>query len=535
MSHDNSTLLILLKDKLKKGLYVEIENIIKTNSKLLENEKILFIYGLSLLQVKKFSAAQIIFEKIISLNERNIEAYFQLGLCLRAQKKFDQAINLLSRSIKIENNKIILLLLSNLYRDLGDFTNASIIINSCIRLFPNFDEAKLLLANIYTDQGKFDEAKKSIDEQIKKNDHEALISYIYILMEEGNYSLAINEIEKIPHLRDSNPRLEYFLSIILLSRFQFEKGWGHYEARFKLNRSNLSRQVMNAITRPRWDRKQPYKKILIWGEQGIGDQIIFSNFIDVIDGKFEKIILCVTEKLIPFFQAIYPSMEVNSIKNIPQIKDFDFHIPISSLGLYFQEEISKKKILNKNLFSNLKYNQLAIKNLKKIPPKIKKIRIGLSWISNSGITKNKKSIKLKLFEDFFSLNDVEFINLQYTDEYKDITQLENEINRKIFIDHDIDCFDNILELAILMQSCDLIITVSNSNAHIAGKIGVKTFILLPHHAGPLWYWHNNNQEGQNFWYSSIKTFHQDKNLEWKGAINKAKEELTTFISNRNKI
>ena len=198
MSHDNSTLLILLKDKLKKGLYVEIENIIKTNSKLLENEKILFIYGLSLLQVKKFSAAQIIFEKIISLNERNIEAYFQLGLCLRAQKKFDQAINLLSRSIKIENNKIILLLLSNLYRDLGDFTNASIIINSCIRLFPNFDEAKLLLANIYTDQGKFDEAKKSIDEQIKKNDHEALISYIYILMEEGNYSLAINEIEKYP-------------------------------------------------------------------------------------------------------------------------------------------------------------------------------------------------------------------------------------------------------------------------------------------------------------------------------------------------
>ena len=529
MSHDNSKLLILLKDKLKKGLYFEIENIVKNNSKLLDNEEILFLYGLSLLQIKKISAAQIVFEKLISLNERNIEAYFQLGLCLRAQKKFDQAITLLSKSIIIKNNKIILLLLANLYRDQGDFTNAIIIINSCIKLFPDFNNAKLLLSLIYTDQGKFDEAKNSINELIKKNNQDALINYTYILMEQGSFDFAKNVIEKLLHLRNTNPFVRFNLAIIQLSQYQFVEGWNNYEIRFDLNNFTLSKQILNTIARPRWDRSKPYKKVLIWGEQGIGDQILFSNFIDVIDGKFEKIILCVTQKLIPFFQAIYPSVEVNSIKNIHQIKDFDYHIPIASLGLYFQEEISKKKFVNKNFFTNLKNNYSIIKNLKKIPPKNNKVRIGLSWISNSGITKNKKSIKLKLFKDFFSLDNFEFINLQYTDETIEITQLEKEMNKKIFIDHDIDCFDNILELAILMQSCDLIITVSNSTAHIAGKLGVKTFILLPHYAGQFWYWHNNNQEGQNFWYSSIKTFRQDKNLEWKGAINKVKKELINFI------
>ena len=123
----------------------------------------------------------------------------------------------------------------------------------------------------------------------------------------------------------------------------------------------------------------------------------------------------------------------------------------------------------------------------------KKLRCGISWLSDSGLTKQKKSINLNLLTNIFQLNDVEFINLQYTDESKSILKLENELNKKIFFEHDIDCFDDISGLATLIKSCDLIVTVSNSNAHIAGRLGVITCLLLPQHAGTFWYWHDDNK------------------------------------------
>ena len=45
--------------------------------------------------------------------------------------------------------------------------------------------------------------------------------------------------------------------------------------------------------------------------------------------------------------------------------------------------------------------------------------------------------------------------------------------------NDIDYFNDILSVASIVNACDLIITCSNLNAHIAGALGKKTFLLLP--------------------------------------------------------
>ena len=137
---------------------------------------------------------------------------------------------------------------------------------------------------------------------------------------------------------------------------------------------------------------------------------------------------------------------------------------------------------------------------------------------------NKKSLDLKFFRDILSNDDYEFVNLQYTDQLNEIDQLEEQLNKKIFIGHNIDCFNDMVGLLNLMKSCDCIISVSNSTTHLAGRFGIKTILLLPYRSGNLWYWYNS-KNNYSSWYPSIKLLRQKKDLNWESVLSDLKEEI----------
>ena len=76
-------------------------------------------------------------------------------------------------------------------------------------------------------------------------------------------------------------------------------------------------------------------------------------------------------------------------------------------------------------------------------------------------------------------------------------------------------------MAALANQCDYIVTTSNVTAHIAGSIGIKTYVLIPHGHGKLWYWFSNDENC--IWYPSITLIHQKKDKSWKDEIIKIKE------------
>ena len=136
---------------------------------------------------------------------------------------------------------------------------------------------------------------------------------------------------------------------------------------------------------------------------------------------------------------------------------------------YFFKSILKKIVLkNQRLFWE-----------ENLPKKIKKIRCGISWKSTNKLTSHKKSVELKRLKKLFNIEHFEFVNLQYSDERDEIEDLEYNLKKKIFVNHQIDAFNDIDGVASLINTCDLIISVSNSNVHIAGKLGKKFFYFYP--------------------------------------------------------
>jgi ADP-heptose:LPS heptosyltransferase len=123
-----------------------------------------------------------------------------------------------------------------------------------------------------------------------------------------------------------------------------------------------------------------------------------------------------------------------------------------------------------------------------------------------------------LKNDYFN-----FIDLQYNDTVDERKTFFNNHNLDIFKFNEIDSFNDLESMFALMQNCDLVITVSNSIAHMAGAVGKKTFVLTPFGPGKFWYWVNH--DNHNLWYKNLKCFYQAQQNDWALPIDKIKEEM----------
>ena len=133
-----------------------------------------------------------------------------------------------------------------------------------------------------------------------------------------------------------------------------------------------------------------------------------------------------------------------------------------------------------------------------------------------------KSINLMNLMPIFKLNDSIFLDLEYKDSELDKNIFYKETGIKIHKIKDIDYFNDILAVSSIINSCDLIITCSNVNAHIAGALGKKTYLLLPLGKGRLLNWGSENET--SIWYPSVRIF-QQKFRDWTYPIKKIKEEI----------
>ena len=95
--------------------------------------------------------------------------------------------------------------------------------------------------------------------------------------------------------------------------------------------------------------------------------------------------------------------------------------------------------------------------------------------------------------------------------------------RKIHIHtiENIDLFNDFESVASILRSLDLFITVSNSTTHLAGALGVPTWLIKPKEHAIFHYWLSLSNKTP--WYNSIKMFQHEEG--WVKTIEKIKMDL----------
>jgi len=316
----------------------------------------------------------------------------------------------------------------------------------------------------------------------------------------GNFPLAkINE-KKCLAIDSKHINANLSLGIIHLRDKEFSKGWVHYEYRLLSTPYNKHplRYIFYNTKLPKWDGKNSQRSVLIYSEQGIGDQIILSKLLHKIKNFQNKFTIVIDPRLISLFERSFPYTNFNFVSVKVSIEDFfDYQAAIFRLGYLFVNNEQDIRHPDKFITANKTIDQGNTK-------KSTKLRCGVSWNSVNVQMGDAKSLKLSDIIEATSDHDFEYINLQYGEHEAEIASAEKKHNVKINRCNEIDKFKDIDGLYSLVDSCDVVISISNVTAHIAGSLGKKTYLLLARTRGVLWYWHTYRKTNSSVWYPSIE-------------------------------
>jgi hypothetical protein len=143
-------------------------------------------------------------------------------------------------------------------------------------------------------------------------------------------------------------------------------------------------------------------------------------------------------------------------------------------------------------------------------------RVGIAWQSHlHGSPQAKrfgraKSCPLLLWQPILARLGLRFFSLQYGDVAASIDPLTARFGTRIEVDKTVDQLASLDALAAQIAALDLVITVSTTVAHVAGAMGVPTWVLLPHNAD--WRWQAAGAD--SLWYPTVRLFRQPRPADW---------------------
>ena len=454
------------------------------------SKDIIISYCDNLIKFNKEDDAISFIEKIGENTSNDDVLQSVIGLAYYKKKQFDKAKTFLLNSIKInKNNSHAFTLLGDCYSAVGDLENAKTNYKNSLNINPNNKMALNNLAALSFFNGNFLEAEK--------------IYELSLINNQNNYDAM------------------YYLAQCQLAQCNFTSGWKNFECRWLANEFNSKKLKSNL---PKFKLNTGKKNLLLWSEQGVGDQILFLRFLKILELYVDNLFINIDSRLHKMIERIYPKINFLNKNDFNKYPNIDCQMPLGDLGSLFVKDktdlIKYKSYLTSdfNLKKELKDN-LNTKN---------KFVCGLSWISKNEDIGVNKSITLEKLKPILSIKNIEFIDLQYNDTANERNTFYSESGIKISKIESIDNFNDLNGITSLIDICDFVITVSNTNAHISGALGKTTYLLLPNGKGKLWYW--TSEKNRSVWYNSIRIIEQKTVDVWDDSINKLKKIIEEKIN-----
>ena len=417
------------------------------------------------------------------------EAYSGRGNVLKELKRFDEALTNYDRAIEFKRDY------AEAYSNRGTVLQELKRLEQALTSYDRAIEFKLDYAEAFYNRGTVLQELKRLDE--------ALTSY-----------------DRAIEIKLDHASAYFNKSLLLLSLQDFENGWQLYNWRWK--NKNFDSTYLSSNKPKLINIESAFnKKLLIWGEQGVGDQILYTSMIDQLLNISPSSQILLDERLLPLLHRSFPQGKfIDKTLAIEDI-EHDEHLPIADLGKYLRTCNSDFDITRRHY---LLADQQRAKKIRSSLISNKKYLCGVTWSSNVKKIGAEKSIELEDLLPVLSLEDIAFVSLQYGNVQKQLAEFNEKYDMNIM---ECDSVDNFFDLdghAALIEACDFVITISNTSAHMAGAIGKETYLMCPSGKGLLWYW-SNQTNGKSLWYPSIHIYEQNSPGQWTDVVQNIKVEI----------
>lgn len=297
-----------------------------------------------------------------------------------------------------------------------------------------------------------------------------------LLRDTGRPDLALPYLQSAVVQSPADPELRYYLGMTQFMLGQLDQAYENYELRW--TRRECGNKSQLAI--PEWKGNPEFgRSILVYKEQGLGDEVLFATCLPDLVGRFERVIYICHPKLKALFARSFPQVEFRDLDSTLTAEDLgnpDFQIPIGSLPRIFRQTIEDFPEQQQLLAPDM--NKAALFRERLLQHKGKLI-VGIAWRS-SHVSVDRRAIypRLEFWQSLFALQGIVWVNLQYGDVSEEIKKAERDFGVSIIDFDDVDHFDDIDSSAALMKACDIVIGPGSSTTVIAAGVGVPTFRIF---------------------------------------------------------
>ena len=345
-----------------------------------------------------------------------------------------------------------------------------------------------------------------------------------VLREQLEFQASIRSWNRALAIRPDDPKVKVDTAVCFLLLGNYAEGWGLYEGRLRTESFwSVSRESRNFFERlPLFQRsaKSLSRRVLVWGEQGVGDEVMFGGLLREFRGLCGEMLLQVDRRLLGLFERALPGVRVFERGKAVPGDLYDEQIPMGSLGKWLRP--SRESFEGKGGRYLRAQEGLGRRLREELGVGAQEKLIGLSWRSASAETGAARSVTLReLVGALQGVVGVRFVNLQYGDVSEEIEALCQQSGVEVLSHAGVDNREDLEGLAGLIEGCDLVVSVGNATAHLSGALGQRTWVLLPYVAG--WRWLH---EGESCpWYHSVRLYRQGQRGRWDSVLAKIKRDL----------
>jgi tetratricopeptide (TPR) repeat protein len=392
-------------------------------------------------------------------------------------------------------------------------------------LKPEFPEAHYNLGNTRVAQDDLDAAVVCFERTLELSPGYAQAHYNLgcVLQSLGRLDEAFAHYEKALQWQPDFPQARFGHALAQIFNGQYDPGWRNYESRWQ---SIDHDTPLRNYPQPWWKGETlPSGRLLLWGEQGVGDEIMFAGLIPDALRTGNKLLLDCDRRLQPLFARSFPEVEVIADLDslAPAVKEeIAAHLPTGSLPGLFRAEEPAFAATTSPYLKPAPASQAMFRTRYADGRRV----IGLAWYTSNQKTGRKRSIDLARFAPLFRIPGIRWVSLQYGD-FDRLQEQVSTARAPLFIDRSVNQLADLDLFAAQVAAMDLVITIDNSTAHLSGALGIPTWLLLPF--VPDWRWLQKG--GSSSWYPNLRLFRQPALNDWQPVLQTVETGLQALVKN----
>lgn len=396
-------------------------------------------------------------------------------------------------------------------RNLGLFPAAEACYHRSVALRPYNASGRSNLGNLLREVGRLEEAEAMHQSAAARAPRNPQILYNWALVarDDGRPEDSYKLFERVLEIDPNNSECLWDKALSMLQQGDYARGWPAYESRWGLKRS-----PPRTVPLPRWNGEPlEGRSLFLHDEQGFGDVLEWARFIAQAKQKGAGRIVLECQPELLRLMRLAPHVDEVIPRGAPTPK-CDVYAPLLSLPGLFGTTLE-------NLPNQVPYLQ-APPLAMPLPPTSNRLRLGLVWAGKP--TPRDRSCPLDrilpvLGDPRFAIN-----SLQVGPRAVDLKRMGGDS----FIDDLGPRLTDFAETAAAMQQLDALVTIDTSVAHLAGALGVPTFLLLLYTSD--WRWFDRGEDSP--WYPTMRIFRQPKPGEWDQPLSQLSRALDDFASKR---